>query len=176
MLEFRRCKRLRLENVRIRNSPGWTVHPFGCDDLTLRGVTVENPPFGPNTDGFDIDSCRDVLFSDCFVECGDDAIVLKTGADGRPLERVTVNNCVLRTHCVGLKLGAGETYHDMRQIVFANCVVYGCTRAVGLYNLRGSVQEDIVVSNIVCDTRNAFMANRPIQIDCHRGRPESRLG
>jgi hypothetical protein len=165
LIELRRCSDLRLLDVEIVRSPGWTVHLHRCDRVWVRGVKLVNHLFGPNTDGFDIDSCRDVLISDCYVECGDDAIVLKTGADGRPLERVTVNNCVLRTHCVGLKLGAGETYHDMRQIVFANCVVYGCTRAVGLYNLRGSVQEDIVVSNIVCDTDSGFLLNRPLHID-----------
>ncbi len=166
MLEFRRCRDLRILDVTITNSPGWTVHTWVCDRVWLRGVKLLNHMFGPNTDGFDIDACRDVFISDCHVECGDDAIVLKTTPDaGRSLERVTVTNCVLRTHCVGLKTGANESYFPMRQITFSNCVVYGCTRAVGFYSWRGSMQEDIAVSNIVCDTDCGFILNRPIHID-----------
>ena len=165
MIEIVRCQDVRIENITITNSPGWTLHPFWCDRLWIRGVKLLNPLFGPNTDGIDLNSCRDVMISDCFIECGDDAIVLKTTPDGRSQERITVTNCVIRTHCVGLKLGANESYHDQRQITFSNCVVYKSTRAVGLYNWRGSVQEDIAISNVVCDTDCGFILNRPIHVD-----------
>jgi hypothetical protein len=165
MIEIRDCSDVRLVDVEIVNSPGWTVHLLRCDRVWVRGVKLQNHLFGPNTDGFDVNGCRDVMISDCNIVCGDDAIVLKTTADSRSLERVTVTNCVIRTHCVGLKLGANESIHDMRQITFSNCVVYGSTRAVGIYNWRGCMEEDIVVSNIVCDTDSGFILNRPIHID-----------
>ncbi|MFP4105022.1 MAG: glycoside hydrolase family 28 protein [Phycisphaerae bacterium] len=165
MLDLVRCSDLRIENVTIRNSPGWTLHPHMCRRVWIRGIRLLNPLFGPNTDGIDVNGCRDVFISDSHIECGDDAIVLKTTHDSQSLERVTVTNCILRTHCVGLKLGANESVHDMRQITFSNCVVYASTRAVGIYNWRGCTQEDIVISNIVCDTDSGFILNRPIHID-----------
>ena len=165
MIDLRRCQDVRISDVTITNSPGWTLHPQMCDRVWIRGVKLVNDMFGPNTDGMDVNGCRDVMISDCYIECGDDAIVLKTTADSRSLERVCVTNCTLRTNCVGLKLGANETVHDMRQITFSNCVVFASTRAVGLYNWRGCTEEDIVVSNIVCDTNGGMRLNRRIHID-----------
>ena len=75
---------------------------------------------GPNNDGFDITGSQDVMISDCTLSCCDDAIVLKTTPDSGPIERVTVTNCVIRTRCAALKLGASESFHDMRQIAFSN--------------------------------------------------------
>ncbi|MFP4054706.1 MAG: glycoside hydrolase family 28 protein [Phycisphaerae bacterium] len=165
MFDFVRVQDLRIENITVTNSPGWTIHPHLCDRVWIRGIKLVNDMFGPNTDGIDVNGCRDVMISDCYIECGDDAIVLKTTHDSRSLERVTVTNCIIKTNCVGLKLGANESVHDMRQITFSNCVVYNSTRAVGLYNWRGCTQEDIAVSNIVCDTDCGMILNRPIHID-----------
>ena len=166
MLDLKHCTDVRIENITIANSPGWTLHPFCCDRVWIRGIRLINPMFGPNTDGIDVNGCRDVFISDSHIECGDDAIVLKTTGDSRSLERVSVTNCIIRTHCVGLKLGANESVHDMRQVTFSNCVVYASTRAIGLYNWRGCTEEDIAISNIVCDTDCGFRLNRPIHIDC----------
>lgn len=168
MFDFVRCADLRIENLTIQNSPGWTLHPHMCDRVWIRGIRLLNPLFGPNTDGIDLNGCRDVFVSDCHIECGDDAIVLKTTEDSRSVERVTVTNCTIRTNCVALKLGAKESFHDMRHIAFSNCVVYASTRAVGIYNFCGCVEENIVVSNIVCDTDTGVILNRPIHIDARR--------
>ena len=63
------------------------LHPVYCDDVVVRGVRFvsadpEGQPFaegeGPNGDGIDIDSSRNVRISDCFylimmihlVSCG----------------------------------------------------------------------------------------------------------
>jgi hypothetical protein len=61
-------------------------------------------------------------------------------------------------------------------VTFSNCVVYESSRAIGIYCKEGATIEDVTISNIVCDTRNPFMVNRPIQIECTRAKPESKLG
>ncbi|MFW6061451.1 MAG: glycoside hydrolase family 28 protein, partial [Planctomycetota bacterium] len=172
MFEIRNCRDVRIEDVTIRNSPGWTVHPYCCDRVWIRAIRLLNPLFGPNTDGLDINGCRDVFVSDCHIECGDDAIVLKTTEDSRSCERVAVSNCVMRTNCVALKCGT-ESWHDFRQIAFSNCVVYKSTRAFGLYAKDGGVMEDIAVTGIVCDTDSGMILNRPIHIDAVDRTPES---
>jgi hypothetical protein len=176
MLDLRACRDLRILDVAIENSPGWTVHLLNCDGVWVRGVRLRNHLFGPNTDGFDVNGCSDVMISDSLVECGDDAIVLKTTRDaGRPCERVVVTNCVIRTHCVAFKLGT-ESWHDMRQIAFSNSVVHHSTRAVGLYCLDGGTLEDIAVTGIVCDTDSGFILNRPLTLDLRKRDESSRLG
>jgi hypothetical protein len=167
MIELNGCSDLILEDVTIRNSPGWTVHAFCCDRVRIRGVTVDNPMWGPNTDGFDLNGVRDLMMTDCTVSAGDDAIVLKTSRDARSCERVTIQNCILKTYCAALKLGT-ESWHDFRNIVMGNCVVHGSPRAVGIYMFDGATVEDVAVSNIACDTACGWALNRPIHLDLRR--------
>lgn len=165
LIECIECEDLRLEGFTIQNSPGWTVELLNCDRVFVHGVRVANSFFGPNTDAFDIGGSRDVMISDCHIVCGDDAFCIKTMPHTRSSERITITNCTMRTNCVGLKLGCFESHKDMRQITFQNCVVYESTRAVGLYNFKGATFEDITISNIVCDSDNEMILNRPIHVD-----------
>lgn len=159
------CTDLRLLDVTIRDSAGWTVETNSCERVWIRGVRIKNNWWGPNTDGLDIQGCRDVIISDCNIDCSDDAICLKTLPDSLPCERITVTNCICRTQCVGLKLGCHEAFQDMRQIVFSNCVVYDCTRGIGVYTLAGGNLEDVLFENISISTNPAWWLNRPIHVD-----------
>lgn len=176
MIEITNCRNVRVEDVHIMNSAGWLLHLHNSAFVWIRGVNLEANLMGPNNDGFDITGCHDVMVSDCRLSCCDDAICLKTTPDSRTCERITVTNCVIRTRCAALKFGCSETFHDFRQVTFSNCVVYESNRAIGIYVKEGATVEDVVIHNIVCDTRTPFMASRPIHIDCRRERPESRLG
>jgi polygalacturonase len=164
MLEFRRCRRLRLENVRIANSPGWTVHPYCCDEVTLRGVTVDNYLYGPNTDGFDINGCRDVFVSDCKLTCGDDPIVIKATAGARSSERILVDNCVVKTNCIGVQLGQ-ETESHIRQVTVSNCVMHDCDRMFGIGVWAGGLVEDVTVTGCVGNTPSDMPLARPIHVE-----------
>ncbi len=172
MVEFVNCRDSALRDITLTNSPGWTCHLHDCDRMLIDNVQIRNNLFGPNTDGFDITSCRDVRIANCVVETGDDAIVIKTKCSERSCERITVVNCNLQTNCVGLKVGT-ETHRDVRQITIANCTVTRSTRAFGLYSIDGNVVEDVTISNIACDTDAGFILNRPIHIDVRRRTDES---
>ena len=56
-IQFYECNNVLIENVRIVNSPFWTINPAFCDNVTVHGVTIYNPskdPKGPNTDGINL--------------------------------------------------------------------------------------------------------------------------
>lgn len=165
MVDIIECEDLLLEGFTLRNSPGWTVELQNCDRVVVHGVKVQNNFWGPNTDAFDICGCRDVMISDCHIVCGDDAFCIKTMPHTRSSERITITNCTMRTNCVGLKLGCFESHQDMRQITFTNNVVFNSSRGVGIYNFKGSVFEDIIISNLIYDDDNELPLNRPIHID-----------
>lgn len=165
MVDIIECEDLRLEGFTLRNSPGWTVELQNCDRVVVHGVHVQNNFWGPNTDAFDICGCRDVMISDCHIVCGDDAFCIKTMPHTRSSERITITNCTMRTNCVGLKLGCFESHQDIRQITFTNNVVFNSSRGVGLYNFKGSVFEDIIITNLIYDDDNELPLNRPIHID-----------
>jgi hypothetical protein len=163
MIQFDDCRHVRIENVTLRNTPGWTVHLRRCEHVAVRGVTMRNGLFGPNNDGLDINGCRYVTVSDCDIETGDDAIVLKTTHDAGPTEYVTVTNCVLRTSCVAFKLGS-ESWHPFRHIVLSNCVVPSCSRAVTLLTYDGGDIEHVRVCGLAGTTNSGWPVNRPIEV------------
>lgn len=168
MVDIKNCVDVRIRDVMLTNSAGWTCNIHDCDHTVIDGVRIYNDPLGPNTDGFDFTGVHDLVLSNCLIDTGDDAICLKTIPGSRDIEHVTVTNCVIRTHCVGLKLGCNESMHDMKRVAFSNCVVHGSSRVIGLYAYEGGVYEDISFSNIVGDTRAPIIQNRPIQIEARR--------
>lgn len=176
MVLFSSCRRVRVAEVNLGNVCNWTLHLHDCDHVQVRDVVIENPAQAPNSDGIDITGCQNVTVSGCHIDTGDDAICIKTLPGGRPAENIQVSHCILRTHCVALKLGATESFQDMRCISFSDCVVRGSHRAVGLYSLEGGMLEQIRVENVVFDTCAALMFPRPIHVDIRRHRPQSRLG
>jgi hypothetical protein len=74
-----RCHNVLVEGITIRNSPMWEIHPVLSANVTVRGVTVSS--HGPNNDGCDPESSRDVLIEDCIFDTGDDCIAIKSESE-----------------------------------------------------------------------------------------------
>lgn len=150
-----RCKNVRIEGVKIINSPFWTVNPEFCDNVTVEGVTIHNVP-SPNTDGINPESCRNVHISNCHISVGDDCITIKSGRDlqarniGVPCENITVTNCTMLSGHGGVVIGS-EMSGSVRRVTISNCVFEGTDRGIRLKSTRGrgGVVEDIRISNIV---------------------------
>ena len=89
----------RIENVSLKDSPFWTLHPYACDGVLIRGLRITaDSKRGHNTDGIDPDSCNNVLVENCYVRVGDDAVAIKSGVDfaGRAFARPS-QNMIFRT-------------------------------------------------------------------------------
>ena len=119
-----RCKNLLIEGVTIVNSPMWELHPVLCTNVTVRGVTISS--HGPNNDGCDPESCRDVLIERCSFDTGDDCIALKSGRndDGRrigvPIENVIIRDCEMKDGHGGVVIGS-ELSGDARNVFAERC-------------------------------------------------------
>ena len=77
LVELVRCRDVKLAGFTLRASPGWGLHIFDCDQVSVTGLTVRGHPYGPNTDGIGINGSRDVRVAHCDVDTGDDAIIIK---------------------------------------------------------------------------------------------------
>lgn len=149
-------KNIRIEGVTIVNSPFWTINPAFSENITITGVTIINPEGGPNTDGINPTSCKNVRISDCYISVGDDCIAIKSGRDmnGREwatgTENVTITNCTMLDGHGGVVIGS-ETSGDIRKITISNCVFDGTDRGIRLKSARGrgGIVEEIRVDNIV---------------------------
>ncbi|MCI9284929.1 MAG: glycoside hydrolase family 28 protein, partial [Muribaculaceae bacterium] len=110
LVNFVNCKNVLIEDVTLLRSPFWVIHPLFCENLTVRGVHIQND--GPNGDGCDPESCRNVIIEDCFFDTGDDCIAIKSGRnrDGiekaMPTENVIVRNCRMKNGHGGIVVGS----------------------------------------------------------------------
>lgn len=150
------CKNVLIEGVSFSNPPFWTIMPAFTDNLTITGITIENPSNSPNTDGIDPSSCRDVHISNCHITVGDDCIVIKSGRDedgreaARPTENITITNCTMLRGHGGVVIGS-EMSGGVKRVAITNCVFEGTDRGIRIKTMRGrgGVIEDLLVSNIV---------------------------
>jgi hypothetical protein len=78
------CDGVTLKDFSVINSCGWTINPVACDNVTIDGVTVKSLLDKKMDDGIDLESCRHVEVNRVWVEAGDDAITIKTGAIQNP--------------------------------------------------------------------------------------------
>ena len=105
-----KCKNVLIEGVKIIDSPMWEVHPVLCENVIVRKLTIIT--HGPNNDGCDPESCKDVLIEDCLFDTGDDCIAIKSGRnnDGRrinvPSENIIVRNCFMKEGHGGITVGS----------------------------------------------------------------------
>lgn len=146
MIRLIRCRDIVVKDVTLQNSPMWVQHYLACDDVRISGITVRSR-VNANNDGIDIDCCQRVIISDCFVDSGDDAIVLKSTA-ARACENVVVRNCVLTSHCNALKMGT-ESNGGFRDVVLSGCSIHNTRLAgVALEIVDGGTLERVVVTDM----------------------------
>lgn len=150
-----RCKNVLVEGVKIVNSPMWILNPVLCENVTIEGVTVES--HGPNSDGCDPESSKNVLIKDCYFNTGDDCIAIKSGrnADGRrinvPSENIIIQNCKMADGHGGVVIGS-EISGGVRNVFAENCEMNSphLDRALRIKtsSMRGGIIEDIYLRNI----------------------------
>ncbi|WP_426051850.1 glycoside hydrolase family 28 protein [Brevundimonas sp. SL161] len=119
-----RCRNVLISDLTIIRSPMWEIHPVECENVTIRRLTISS--HGPNNDGCDPESCRDVLIEGCVFDTGDDCIAVKSGrnADGRrlniPTENVIISGCTMVDGHGGMTLGS-EISGGVRNVFVENC-------------------------------------------------------
>lgn len=107
---FAGCSDVKIQDVTLTNSPGgWGYWLHDCDRVQVRGLKILVNVEYPNNDGLHINCCRDVTVSDCIIESGDDAIIVRANsrslAQNKSCERVVVTNCTVRSWANGIRIG-----------------------------------------------------------------------
>jgi polygalacturonase len=151
-IQFWGCSRVLVEGVTVRNSPFWTIHPVYCDNVIVRGVTIDS--HFPNNDGCDPESTTNVLIEDCTFRTGDDAIAIKAGRDadgrrvGRPSGNIVIRRCRFYSECNGLCIGSemsggveGVYMHDIEIGTVKNAIYFKSNRDRGGYIRRVRVRD-----------------------------------
>ena len=166
-ISLKNCHNLLLRDFSILHGGHFGILATGVDNLTIDNLKIDT-----NRDGMDVDACRNVRISNCYVNSPwDDGICLKADYSlGRPkqTEFVTITNCYVSgcweegtmldatykrfgpearvPHTGRIKFGT-ESNGGFRNITISNCVFEGC-QGLALESVDGALLEDITVSNI----------------------------
>ena len=161
------CHNVVLRDFSILHGGHFGILATGVDNLTIDNLKIDT-----NRDGMDVDSCRNVRISNCYVNSPwDDGICLKADyalGVARDCEFVTITNCYVSgcwqegslldgsykrfepgvrvPHTGRIKFGT-ESDGGFRNITISNCVFEGC-QGLALESVDGSRLEDVTITNI----------------------------
>lgn len=178
MLAVVHSRDVKLRDLHLVNPAEWHSDIYGSTRVEITGLHIGSADaLAPNDDGIDISGSHDVVISNCHIAVGDDGIVINTRE--RDVRRVTITNCVISSQCAAIKVGwpepQGPCRHDIRQVTVSNCVLFASNRGLAVYGNGGRTIEDVLFSNIVCDTNTPVMLTRPIHLNVC-GRPDAGPG
>lgn len=171
MVYFVECENVRVQDLRLRNAPYWSLFLYGCTHVFVRGLDVRTGRewhsaadcFVMQGDCIDIDCCQHVSVSDCQLYGGDDGITLR--ANRRRLKRpqdtryVTIQNCTISSHSCAFRFGVGTG--TVRDVVVSNVVIWETRAAFDFctaWSGAGGVSYDnILIDNVVVETCRWFI-------------------
>ncbi|WOL03231.1 putative polygalacturonase [Canna indica] len=146
-----------ISNLTFINSPFWAIHPVYCSQVLIQNVTILAPPDSPNTDGIDPDSSNNVCIEDCYINTGDDVIVIKSGWDeygisfAHPSTNISIRRIVGEAHS-----GAGIAFGSEMSGGISNVQAEDISLFNSLYGIRiktspgrGGYVQYIHISNVV---------------------------
>ncbi len=152
------CKNVLIDGFTLNNSPFWNIDPVWCENMIIRNITIESPKDSPNTDGINVDCCKNVIVEDCtIVSAGDDMFCLKAGRNddalsvGIPCENVIIRRCkgLYESKSGGIVIGS-EMSAGVRNILAEDCDFghnFNCVR-IKSKDGRGGVVENIECRNL----------------------------
>jgi polygalacturonase len=166
-IALKNCHNVLLRDFSILHGGHFGILATGIDNFTIDNLKIDT-----NQDGMDVDCCRNVRISNCYVNSPwDDGICLKADyalGSAKQTEFVTITNCYV-SGCweegtlldgtykmlardvaperVGrIKFGT-ESNGGFRNITISNCVFEGC-QGLAMETVDGALLEDITVTNI----------------------------
>lgn len=161
---FAGCKYVSVTDVTMRNQPAaWSYWIHDCDYVHFDRCKILADLRFPNNDGIHINCSRDVTVSNCIIEAGDDAVVVRANSRSLPenkaCERVTVTNCTLKSWAYAIRLGWCQD-GEIRNCIFSNLVITNSWLGIGMdfppafrndFGREASYIENIIFSNIIMD-------------------------
>ncbi|KAL6851907.1 hypothetical protein ACP4OV_020092 [Aristida adscensionis] len=111
-LTFSACKHLRVENIRLLNSPQIHLWVDDCQDVTLSRIKITASGDSPETDGIHVSQSEDVRIMNASIKTGDDCISIETG---------TKNLYAFNTECGpghGISIGSLGDHNSEAQVSY----------------------------------------------------------
>jgi hypothetical protein len=125
------CRRLRVADVTLTNSPMFHLVARDVTDLTIERVRVRAPFNAPNTDAIDPGPVTNALIRDCDLDTGDDDIAIKSGG-----ANILIEDCRIR-HGHGISIGS-PTAEGVHHMLVRGCTFDGTDNGIRIKSMRGA--------------------------------------
>jgi polygalacturonase len=154
LVQFNSSKNIIIEGVTFGNSPFWTLDPVKSENILLRGVTITS--ISSNSDGFNPESCRNVIIENNVFANKDDNIALKSGrTNNGKLREQPAENIIIRSNIFwqgsGISIGS-EAAGGVKNIYIEN-------------NFHNSLHEDDGTNPMGRLSRNVFRIKTANSLD-----------
>lgn len=135
---------IQISDITLRDSPFWTLHPYDCQNITIRNITILAPlSDAPNTDGIDPDSCVNMVIENSYISVGDDGIAIKSGWDqygiayAQPSNNILIRNVTVRSMIsAGVSIGS-EMSGGVSNVTVENLLVWNSKRGIRIKTSAG---------------------------------------
>jgi polygalacturonase len=108
MVQIIGCTNVLFQGYQTTNTPFWQHNPVNCRNVHVRNIYANS--MGPNSDGFDPESCSYVLIEDSHFNTGDDCIAIDSGKGPDiqygPAQDIVIQNCRMQSGHGALTLGS----------------------------------------------------------------------
>ena len=94
LIEFVKCKNIQVKNVTLKNAACWVQTHDRCENIVIDNVRTVSDAYW-NNDGIDIQDCKNVRVTNCFVDSADDGICLKSQSSDYLCDSIYI--CLLYT-------------------------------------------------------------------------------
>ena len=164
---FIESRNIRIRDVQLRDMTCWSCFLYGCENIQISGLKVDNGIRNLNTDGIDIDSCRNVTVSNCIIRTGDDAIAVRGAPshlkdNSRICENVTIQNCLFWVSADGMRIGVGNG--TIQNVLISNIVIEHAGRGLHLQNCYGQVSTGVNISDVIFSNIIIRQTTSPIMV------------
>jgi polygalacturonase len=156
LIEFVSCKKITIKNVTLRNAACWVQTYDKCEDIVMDSVHTESDAYW-NNDGIDIQDCKNVRITNCFVNSADDGICIKSQYEDYLCENIYISNCTVRSSASAVKFGT-VSHGGFKNVTIKNIKIYDTFRsAIAIEVVDGAVLENVTIDSITAvNTGNAI--------------------
>jgi len=156
LLKINDCKNVKISGIRAKNATDWVVKIHNCRQLEVDGIHIDSDAFW-NNDGIDLEDCKNVRVTNCYVNAADDGICLKSNDPNSFCDQVYIANNTIRSSASAIKFGTASA-GGFKNITIENITIYDTFRsALAFEAVDGGTIENVTATNIFAsNTGNAI--------------------
>ena len=156
LIEFVNCKNITITNVTLRNASCWVQTYDQCENIIMDHVHVDSDAYW-NNDGIDIQDCKKVRITNCYINAADDGICLKSQSREHFCDSIYIAHCTVRSSASAVKFGT-VSHGGFKNVTIEHIKIFDTFRsALAIECVDGGTLENILIENIdAVNTGNAI--------------------